>query len=162
MGDHTWIVEEVDGGPIGTCDFWRCSVCGAGGGPAGFSRSVNPWPPFIPGAGKSKQLSGNCDEAVIEVRAYVRDLVRSLGQKSSKGVSPKYAEILKAALNTPGKTDFMLIREIASEVDDFRRRPSMSEVFQRLIEAGFNAVPEKETAPSPTVWDRLLKEPDDG
>lgn len=29
---HTWAVEEIDGGPAGSDDFWKCTDCGASGG----------------------------------------------------------------------------------------------------------------------------------
>ena len=31
--EHTWTIEEIDGGPVGCDDFWICVPCGASGAP---------------------------------------------------------------------------------------------------------------------------------
>jgi len=80
---HTWIVERVDGGPMGSDDFYKCSVCGCSGGEILQSKiqkdsngkatftSVDRRPsPFIPGF--AEDLDDDCDVAKVQIRATVR------------------------------------------------------------------------------------------
>lgn len=63
--EHTWIIEVIDGGPAGDDDFWKCSVCGASGGPVGHDfRHL----PIL--AGPALPLSLDCREAAAQFRIY--------------------------------------------------------------------------------------------
>ena len=68
MAAHIWVVEEVDGGPVGTGDFWTCTGCGAGGGPS-CGKVVDSEPrPFFPGP--ALDLPDDCDEARKVIAAH--------------------------------------------------------------------------------------------
>ena len=72
MQEHDWEVETLDGGPMGDCDFWKCNICGASGGPTiGIRRADRGkrWPPFYPGHGL--KLSDDCDVAKSQVSSYL-------------------------------------------------------------------------------------------
>ena len=71
MREHTWIVEEIDGGPLGIGDFWKCSVCGASGGPTLFVEKHPPPRPFL--AGEGIKLSLDCDEAAEQIKLHRGD-----------------------------------------------------------------------------------------
>lgn len=89
MTEHTWIVEEIDGGHVGTADVYRCTTCGCcGGGTEGyrfkgkmFGRKPGDPPcqmipmkrtpsPFIPGP--ALDVSDDCDLAQQQIRYYVK------------------------------------------------------------------------------------------
>jgi hypothetical protein len=73
---HKWVIEEVDGGTLGTNDFWKCSVCGAGGGPVWplLPAGSKPKPP-APGQaflanGSGLELPDDCDTARAMIVAF--------------------------------------------------------------------------------------------
>lgn len=71
MKAHTWEVEEVDGGPVGTGEFWICRSCGLSGGPILGPHDTKPrWKPFLAGEGLSVRFSEDCDIAKREVETY--------------------------------------------------------------------------------------------
>ncbi len=66
MKPHTWVLEEVDGGPVGTADFWKCSSCGACGGLAwptadGYKPKNDKWIFLADGSGL--ELTEDCEES---------------------------------------------------------------------------------------------------
>lgn len=67
--EHTWIIEEVDGGHVGVGDFWLCSDCGASGGPALLSSKDTPqgWI-FLAGTGLN--LPKDCGKAKRMIEEY--------------------------------------------------------------------------------------------
>lgn len=65
LAPHSWTVETVDGGPVGTCDFWRCVPCGASGGPVLGQAERPHWTPFL--AGEGVRLAYDCDVAKLQV-----------------------------------------------------------------------------------------------
>lgn len=83
--EHTWEVENIDGGPVGDADFWICRRCGASGGPVDkwtFNKSTDTsigmsWvcvtskrapTPFL--AGEFLLLSDDCDAAKLAIANY--------------------------------------------------------------------------------------------
>lgn len=71
--EHKWIIEEIDGGHLGVCDFWACENCEAGGGPVnkfgnGEYKLPLLWKPFLPGTGLD--LSQDCDEAKQQIEIW--------------------------------------------------------------------------------------------
>lgn len=78
MKEHTWIVQEIDGGPIGIGEFWLCSTCGASAGHLGFHET--PETGRLPGrkgrlsrvflAGPSLTLSEDCEESSRLITEY--------------------------------------------------------------------------------------------
>jgi hypothetical protein len=69
VSEHIWITEEIDGGALGTSDFWLCSVCGASGGPVWYDHQDKPKrAPFL--AGPALPLSQNCEEAKKQIAEY--------------------------------------------------------------------------------------------
>ncbi len=128
--EHTWIIEEVDGGTLGPVDIWRCSVCGAAGGPA-LPWQKRPWDPFIPGAGASKNISKNCVTARVEIRGYIEGRIRDLKLRL-----PSHAELFEDALKaSTEKTDIMEMVHIISEVE--RTTPPLQRVREMLRADGF-------------------------
>ena len=69
MKEHTWEVEEVDGGHVGVDNFWICHACGASGGPVAWacSRTLPYWL-FLAGTGLT--LSIDCDESKKMIEHY--------------------------------------------------------------------------------------------
>lgn len=68
MKSHTWITVEIDGGPLGTEDFWQCSECGASGGPVDWgSPKTNDWI-FL--AGPAIDLPKDCDQSKEIIEKY--------------------------------------------------------------------------------------------
>ena len=66
MLPHDWIVEEVDGGPIGVEDFWICRRCKASGGLA-YSTPQ----PFVNGRINALwDLPDDCEEAARLIEKY--------------------------------------------------------------------------------------------
>jgi len=76
MLPHDWISEEIDGGSLGSEDFWICRRCKASGGMSyrcsdngGFEPSVPR--PFVNGRiGGSWELPHDCEEAAILIKKY--------------------------------------------------------------------------------------------
>ena len=63
---HAWEAEEVDGGHLGTDEFWVCRGCGASGGVVydGFRGRKTTPRPFLAGFGRSEgALPDDCAEA---------------------------------------------------------------------------------------------------
>lgn len=67
---HTWVVEEIDGGTVGIGEFWKCSDCGASGGPCLGQESRPHWVPFL--AGEDLRLAYDCDVARLQIEQYWR------------------------------------------------------------------------------------------
>jgi hypothetical protein len=65
MVEHSWKIEEIDGGHLGVADFWTCPVCTAGGGPSwGDCDPAHPPAPgraFLPGP--AFKLPDDCEAA---------------------------------------------------------------------------------------------------
>lgn len=70
MKAHTWIVEEVNCGHLGVNDFFKCTGCGAAGGPADFPGS-KPWVPCFLACGCVLELPADCTDAFIAIRAHL-------------------------------------------------------------------------------------------
>ena len=70
---HAWEKEEVDGGPLGTDEFWACFECGASGGAAfhPFTGKETTPRPFLPGP--ASPLSEDCEEARQQVELAVAE-----------------------------------------------------------------------------------------
>lgn len=70
MRKHSWIIESVDGGNMGTGQFWICPECGASGGPHWEGLEVPPptIPPFL--AGTRLRVSEDCAKARSQIRQY--------------------------------------------------------------------------------------------
>lgn len=68
MKNHEWVMEEIDGGHVGSADFWKCKNCGASGG---WVNGKNPptMPPFL-ADGSGLKLSNDCDEAQKEIQRH--------------------------------------------------------------------------------------------
>jgi hypothetical protein len=87
--EHTWVIENIDGGPMGDDDVFRCSVCGCCGGPTERHKlqrnedgtkefilvDVKPHP-FLPGP--ALDLSEDCRVTTQQVRAYILGYARSM------------------------------------------------------------------------------------
>lgn len=69
MRDHDWRVEEVDGGPLGTGEFWKCAGCGLSGGFV-LPSSMRRWKPFLAGHPDVPFPAEDCDAAKEAVAAY--------------------------------------------------------------------------------------------
>lgn len=70
---HDWISEEVDGGSVGTEDFWKCKRCGAMGGLAYCLSDMSPSipRPFINGrVNKIQDLTDDCEESSRMIKEY--------------------------------------------------------------------------------------------
>ncbi len=74
---HDWVVEEIDGGHLGSSDCWACRVCGVGGGPCDSyfrdpppAKAVrpDPWPAFFPG--EDVAVTEDCEETQRIIRAF--------------------------------------------------------------------------------------------
>lgn len=90
MSEHAWVEEEVDGGHLGIGTFWKCSSCGASGGPVGFmtgKRTEQRWEPFFPG--KHVDITRDCEETKRIVREYKATVdwreERTLGLRETAG-----------------------------------------------------------------------------
>jgi len=71
--EHTWVVEEVDCGSLGTEDFWVCKRCGASGGSAYHLISLAPSTPmaFInEKIGGPLYLPEDCEKAAKMIEEY--------------------------------------------------------------------------------------------
>lgn len=72
MKKHNWTTEEIDGGNLGSADFWICHDCGASGGPVWYDQNgpkEQSWQPFY-ADGSGLKLSDNCDEAKKQIINY--------------------------------------------------------------------------------------------
>lgn len=77
MIPHTWDVEEVDGGSMGTDEFWICRRCGASGGLVTTPRFGNNTITFVKskpfaflaghGTTSGKVSNDDCDEAATQI-----------------------------------------------------------------------------------------------
>lgn len=81
MKEHIWIMVEINGGSIGSDDFWVCKKCDAAGGPVFPEVSIPKYPPFYPD-GSGLKVSDNCDEALEQIRDH-------LMIKARKDIKPK-------------------------------------------------------------------------
>lgn len=71
MPNHLWVVEIVDGGSVGTEEFFHCTGCGACGGPVGYGDPPRTEPgrnAFFPGPGLP--LPETCEGSRPIIRAY--------------------------------------------------------------------------------------------
>lgn len=88
--EHTWTVEQVDGGPpIGLGNFWICSACHASGGPVWSATSPPTFHPFF-ADGSGLKVSMDCMEAKAQIQTQARatlDMTRrdDLAWKSARG-----------------------------------------------------------------------------
>jgi hypothetical protein len=146
MADHTWFQEYVDAGQVdGT--FWKCSVCGAGGGPCLYpsTETAPRWEPFLAGASTGNgvlRVSRACDEALKQIRSYIDERITALANMGSKGISPHYASLLHDALVwTPEKTDISSYVDLLWRIGRFQGRPTLLDVRTRLRETGFRVAP---------------------
>lgn len=75
MKAHKWEIEEVDGGPVGTEDFWICRQCGASGGPVCYTDGTKHEPPpsFEPflADGSGLKLTHDCEESLKMIQDYI-------------------------------------------------------------------------------------------
>lgn len=134
---HVWTKEAVDGGHFGLCTFWRCSVCGASGGPA---IGDSPRQCFL--AGPAKVLPKDCNEARALIRKHIDKCLLKLGKLGSKGVSPHYASLLHdMILWTPNATDLTPFVSMIARIESFHDRPALLDVRRELQALGFNTVP---------------------
>ena len=83
MSEHAWETEEVDGGPVGVCDFWRCRRCDAAGGPcwpakdgSGYVPKKRGWVFYADGSGL--KLTDDCEESDRLIREHFRKRVMVL------------------------------------------------------------------------------------
>lgn len=150
MAEHAWIIENVDGGPVGDCDFWTCSTCGVGGGPVlpqrssktffGEERSNGRWPAFFPGSGL--KVSEDCEEAQAQIRSYLLD--KRIAPMRKKWCKP-HAEILaKVVQEAPEGKSLMPILNIILRIEmpvlSKKGRGhcmSLAELREALTKAGF-------------------------
>ena len=136
---HEWEVEELDSGPMGIAHFWRCSTCGAAGGPQGWwpAEPERRWHPFLAGAGV--QLTEDCIESQALIWEHVTERLEVLGTLTPFGPSPKYAALVKDSLRrTPAKTDVTALLGLMDDIENLGRRPTLAEAAARLSAAGFH------------------------
>jgi hypothetical protein len=138
--EHKWVVETVDGGPVGDCDCWHCPECGVSGGPIFFSKDKPPWKPFLAGEGSSLKLSDDCDESAKIIREHTLKRIGNL-PKERPDISPHYASLVRDAIKwTPEKKNVTAAYKLYWAVQ-FEPLPGIMEVSKMLEEAGFNVSP---------------------
>lgn len=142
---HTWAIEEVSGGPAGTDDVYRCTVCGCCGGGTEHSYFdngalvfMNRSPkPFLPGA--AVDLSEDCDEALMQIDFFVRGYMMA----SVRPLTSMAARLLLAAdkytTREHPRVEFL---QKVMEVGQGREVP-MDELRKQLIGMGFRILPPK-------------------
>jgi hypothetical protein len=146
MTPHTWTKEEIDGGPMGVGEFWKCSTCGASGGPTDWgkvgllSEETEPsWRPFLAGTGV-KLSRACCVESQAIIWLYIEEKLERLATLGPKGISPKYAALLKGALlRSPDVLDVTSVAHLVQDVElsHSTSRPTLAEVATLLEAAGF-------------------------
>ena len=139
---HTWMTETVDSGSMGVNRFWLCTGCGACGGPRAFDSETKPkWRAFLAGEGSSVALSIDCDETAKIIRDITLKRLAGLA-KERRDISPHYANLVMDALRwTPEKKNVTVAYKVYGDVKHWVPRPSLAEVRQRLVAAGFNVTP---------------------
>jgi hypothetical protein len=136
--NHTWTTEEIDGGAIGIGTFWRCTTCGAAGGPVGWwpDEPERRWRPFLAGTGV--ELDDDCIASQAIIWLHVTERLKRLASSKRRGVSPRYAAMLKYALYlSPACTDVTALVGLLYDVERRSGRPALETVKERLVEAGF-------------------------
>jgi hypothetical protein len=110
MTEHAWVIENVDGGPMGDCDFWKCPTCGVGGGPVWpkMKGKAERWPAFIPGP--ARKVSEDCEEAQAQIRSYILD--DSLPNMQKRWCAPQAEVIIEAVRATEAKNLMAVIHLI--------------------------------------------------
>lgn len=147
MTPHTWIVENVYGGPLGDTDFWRCSGCGASGGPTCFTVRANGtekprWEPFLAGEGSRLRLSQDCDESATIIREHTLKRFEAF-PKERKDISRHYSSLIRDVIRwTPDKKDVTVAYRIYWELQHNDPPPSFIDVREKLVQEGFNVMPQ--------------------
>lgn len=130
---HLWEMEEVDGGPVGVNDFWRCKQCDAAGGPVwyykdGPRKKDNDWVFYADGSGL--QLTADCVESAALIQAHfqkkVRDLVaegfeRELALRTGCAISTVKRWVSGVA-QPPPRMKKVIIDECRKILDEQRKR----------------------------------------
>jgi len=142
MTDHTWSIETIDGGHIGSCDCWVCSMCGASAGPVWPGQKEPTWDPFLAGEGAGRKLPEDCDEAARVIREVTIQKFRKL-PKERPDISPHYASLIRDAVAwTPDKKNVTFAYGLKLKILYGQPRPSLIDVRKMLETAGFNTMPE--------------------
>lgn len=84
MKAHTWEVEYVDAGMLDG-HFWKCSTCGASGGPTILEDTRPPWEPFY-ADGSGLKVSTDCSKAQAQIQEHLKTWVP--WDKRPKGPPP--------------------------------------------------------------------------
>lgn len=117
MQPHAWEEEEVDGGPVGSDFFWKCSGCGASGGPVG-SGGKGPSTAFLADGSGFYVDREDCPRAAGQIAIY-RDLLESRD---------------KLAARVQESQDLIcLMRSVVNPfLDELARKKIDRELFERL------------------------------
>ena len=143
---HAWETEEIDGGPVGVGVFWRCSTCGAAGGPKDWwpDEPERRWRPFL--AGEGVELDDDCVASQAIIWGHVTERLERLAALDPPGrLTVKYAPTLKSVLlRSPAVSDltpFVHALDVATR--DLKARPKdhgatkLAGVCEDLAKAGF-------------------------
>ncbi len=153
MAAHSWIVEEVDGGPMGSDDVYRCTVCGCCGGgstrvtgwfsPEKSLRIENRDPdPFLPGP--AIDLSDDCDVAREQIAFFIHGELRGMWahyHRQDDVEGKEIAHLLTGAHKwTPRAVARVPLAHLVFDCEH-KTRPSLPAVGERLAAMGFRVEP---------------------
>lgn len=148
MTPHDWTIEEVDGGHVGTGDFFKCQVCGGAGGPVlTWPPPRTPtWAPFLAGTGLS--LSDDCLEARSQIRTQIRQQCRKLRVQAGQSPERHHWSLIYDAIGwTPEINDVTPVRDLMGLIQYHhaygKEQPSFQEVRKTLQDLGYCLMPEE-------------------
>jgi hypothetical protein len=155
MTAHTWVTEEIDGGALGSDDFYLCTTCGCSGGSVTaynmrgvvFERDVEGQlrptkrepQPFLPGP--AIDLSQDCQVAHQQILFFVRGYLHSWDWNPGDDKKKELRGIMTQANRwTPETVARMEFYGLARECDESHlqyHQLSAETVRERLLGMGF-------------------------
>ncbi len=131
--NHTWAIEEVNGGPVGTDDFYRCTACGCSGGSTyrADGTPIDPQP-FLPGP--AMNLDNDCDVAHEQILAYVKGYLAGI---RPAGLPKVYVLLVRANRWTPSERPRVAFYHLVTDCEWNWGKQDEGKVRRRLIELGF-------------------------